>query len=89
MGFWGDVCDAVLEGERPEIPEFWPPEYVNIMKQCWVCFFFRPVLFFSIFAFVFFLEKCFFFVSDLIFDFFVFPFYLLFFLFLHPRAYPI
>lgn len=36
MGFWGDVHDAVLEGERPEIPEFWPHEYVTIMTKCWV-----------------------------------------------------
>lgn len=34
-GFWGDVTDAVLEGGRPEVPEFWPLEYVTIMKECW------------------------------------------------------
>lgn len=35
--FWGDVTDAVLAGERPEVPIWWPEEYVTIMKQCWVC----------------------------------------------------
>eukprot|EP01126_Amoeba_proteus_P003630 TRINITY_DN11208_c0_g1_i1.p1 TRINITY_DN11208_c0_g1~~TRINITY_DN11208_c0_g1_i1.p1 ORF type:complete len:716 (-),score=172.59 TRINITY_DN11208_c0_g1_i1:152-2299(-) len=35
MSFWGDISDAVLEGGRPEIPNFWPKGFVDLMELCW------------------------------------------------------